>query len=206
MNQIRKSVMAFMGLATAGVIILACSKGGDTPTSNPPPTTPPPAGSNCAAKNITVSGSATAAAGCTGGTITVTAGGSTGFTYNIDGGAFQSSNVFNNVSAGDHTIIAKDSEGCTKSASITVTAAASGPLFAAVKAVMIANCNSCHSGAAAQGGQNFATDCNIVNAAARIKARAVDGNPSFMPQGGQLNAADKKKITDWITAGGGYSN
>ena len=79
-------------------------------------------------------------------------------------------------------------------------------MFAAVKAVLVANCNSCHTGAAAQGGQNFGTDCNIVNAAARIKARAVDGNPSFMPQGGQLTTADKQKITNWVTAGGKYSD
>lgn len=202
MNQIRKSVMAFMGLATAGMIILACSKGGDSPA----PTPTPPAGNTCANKNITLTGSTTSAAGCAGATVTLTAGGSSNFTYNIDGGTFQASNVFSNVGAGDHTIIAKDGEGCTKSASVTVTAAASGPLYAAVKALMVTNCNSCHSGASAQGGQNFATDCNIINAAARIKARAVDGNPSFMPQGGQLSAADKKKITDWITAGGGYSN
>lgn len=201
MNQIRKSVMAFMGLATAGMIIIACSKGGDTATPNPPP-----AGNACANKTITVSGTTTAAAGCSGGSITVTASGSTNFTYNIDGGSFQSSAVFNNVSAGAHTVVAKDGEGCTQSANITVTAAPSGTLFAAVKAVLVANCNSCHSGASAQGGQSFATDCNIVNAAARIKARAVDGNPSFMPQGGQLSAADKKKITDWITAGGAYNN
>jgi len=188
-------------MASAAVIIVACSKGGDTPT-----TTPPPAGNTCATKNILVTASSTNAAGCTGGTITASASGSTNFTYNIDGGTFQSSGSFTNVSAGDHIIIAKDGEGCTKSATVTVASNASGPLFAAVKAVLIANCNSCHTGAAAQGGQNFGTDCNIVNAAARIKARAVDGNPSFMPQGGQLNAGDKQKITNWITAGGKYSD
>lgn len=202
MKQIRKSALVMLSIATTGMIIVACSKGGDTPTTP----TPPPAGNACATKNIVVNATTTNAAGCTGGSITATASGSTNFTYNIDGGAFQTSGTFNNVTAGDHTIIAKDGEGCTKSATVAVTASASGPLFAAVKAVLIANCNSCHTGSAAQGGQNFGTDCNIVNAAARIKARAVDGNPSFMPQGGQLNSGDKQKITNWLAAGGKYSD
>lgn len=202
MNQIRKSIIGLMMIAGTASIIVACSKGGDTPTgSNPPPPT-----NSCANKNITVTLAATNAAGCTGGSVTATASGSTGFTYSIDGGAFQSSNVFSNVALGAHTIVARDGEGCTKSAAVTITSSPSGVLFAAVKAVMNANCVSCHSGGSAQGGISLGTDCNIINAAARIKARAVDGNPSFMPQGGQLSDADKKKITDWINAGGKYTD
>lgn len=200
MKQIRKSAAVMLFIVTTGALIVACSKGGDSPAPNPP------TGGGCAAKNITVTATTTNAAGCAGGSITATASGSTGFTYNIDGGAFQSSGTFSNVNAGDHTIIAKDGEGCTKSATINVVATAGGPLFSAVKAIIVANCNSCHTGAAAQGGQNFGSDCNIVNAAARIKARAVDGNPSFMPQGGQLNANDKQAITNWVAAGGKYSD
>jgi mono/diheme cytochrome c family protein len=200
MNQVRKTIFGLMMVAGAASIIVACSKGGDSPSPNPP------SGNTCASKNITVTLAPTNAAGCTGGTVTVTAGGSTGFTYNIDGGTFQASNTFSNVAAGEHTIIAKDGEGCTKSATVTVTAAPSGVLFAAVKALINTNCVSCHAGAAAQGGISLSTDCNIINASARIKARAVDGNPSFMPQGGQLSATDKKKITDWITAGGKYTD
>ena len=203
MKQIRKSITVMLSLATAAVIVVACSKGSDSPGPNPPGGG---GGNSCASKNIIVTASSTNAAGCTGGSITVSATGSTNFTYNIDGGTFQASGTFSNVSAGEHTIIAKDGEGCTKSASVTVASNASGPLFAAVKALIVANCNSCHTGAGAQGGQNFGTDCNIVNAAARIKARAVDGNPSFMPQGGQLNNTDKQKITAWVNAGGKYSD
>ncbi len=202
MKQIRQTLTIFLCLTASSIIIVACSKGGSSPSPSP---TPPSTG-GCGSKNLTLTLGSTSASGCTGGTVTATAGGSTGFTYNIDGGTFQSSGSFSNVGAGDHTIIAKDSEGCTKTGTVTVTAGASGPLFAAVKAVIVANCNSCHTGASAQGGQNFGTDCNIVNAAARIKARAVDGNPSFMPQGGQLNATDKQKITNWVAAGGKYSD
>lgn len=202
MHQIRKIILGFAMVATTATVIVACSKGGDSPSGG----NPPPSGNTCASKNITVSLASTGAAGCNGGTVTVTAAGSTNFTYNIDGGTFQSSNVFTNVAAGAHTIIARDAEGCSASGSVTVTATPSGVLFAAVKAVINANCVSCHSGASAQGGVSLSTDCNIINTAARIKARAVDGNPSFMPQGGQLSDADKKKISDWITAGGKYTD
>ena len=47
-------------------------------------------------------------------TITVNVVGGTGtLLYQIDEGAFQSSNVFTGVSAGEHTVIVIDSEGCT---------------------------------------------------------------------------------------------
>lgn len=203
MNQIRKSIIGLMMIAGTASIIVACSKGGDSPA--PPSSNPPPTNS-CANKNITITLAATNAAGCTGGSVTATASGSTGFTYNIDGGAFQSSNVFSNVALGEHTIVARDGEGCTKSGTVTITSSPGGVLFAAVKAVINTNCVSCHAGSSAQGGISLSTDCNIINASARIKARAVDGNPSFMPQGGQLSATDKKKITDWINAGGKYTD
>jgi hypothetical protein len=51
---------------------------------------------------------------------------------------------------------------------------------------------------------NWTVDCNIVANKARIKVRAVD--ESSMPPGAPLSAADKKKITDWITAGGEINN
>lgn len=56
-------------------------------------------------------------------TVTVTAsGGVGGLTYNIDGGSFQSSNIFTNVAAGNHTVIVKDANSCTVSKSFTVGA------------------------------------------------------------------------------------
>jgi hypothetical protein len=50
---------------------------------------------------------------------------------------------------------------------------------------------------------DFTLDCTIVGSWDRIKARAVDANPSQMPPppSAALNAADKLKITDWINAG-----
>ncbi|MEP7257789.1 MAG: cytochrome c, partial [Flavitalea sp.] len=68
------------------------------------------------------------------------------------------------------------------------------------------NCSSCHNSSNQSGGKDWSVDCNIVTNKDRIKARAVDGNPSFMPQGGQLVQEDKDKITAWINAGGRFSD
>lgn len=62
------------------------------------------------------------------GTITVTvAGGSGPYSYSLDGGPSQTSNVFTNVSAGPHTVFAQDAGGCNNTVTITVTAISSIP-------------------------------------------------------------------------------
>lgn len=87
-----------------------------------------------------------------------------------------------------------------------------GPLFTAVKTVVQDNCalSGCHAGANPQSGINFNNDATIVAQSARIKVRAVDevGTPNQMPQPPRqaLSAADQKKITDWIGAGGKISD
>lgn len=55
------------------------------------------------------------------GSITVAVSGASGATiYSIDGGAFQGSNTFSNLPAGDYDIVAKDSNDCVASATVTV--------------------------------------------------------------------------------------
>jgi hypothetical protein len=147
------------------------------------------------------------------GGITVTATGGTGpYTYSRDGGAtFQANNVFSSLAAGNYNIVARDANGCTSAASVTnVTAAAPGPLFSAVRTIVQTNCavTGCHDATTMQSGINFNNNCDIVAQSARIKARAVDGNPSFMPPPPrpQLSAADKQAINNWVAAGGGFTN
>ena len=54
--------------------------------------------------------------------ITVSAsGGTAAYSYNLNGGAYQSSNTFSNILAGTYTIGIKDSKGCTISRNITVS-------------------------------------------------------------------------------------
>ena len=186
------SVFAIMVIAVSSLII-SCSKGsGDTPPSDP-----------CSGITINLTATPTDASAClSNGSIVASAAGSTGFTYSINGTTFQASGTFNNVAAGNFTVTAKDVNGCTKTASVTVgtSAGAAGPLFTAVKTLMQANCQSCHNNTNANGGMNWTVDCNIVINKARIKARAVD--LGTMPPTGPLAQGDKDKITDWINAGG----
>ena len=142
------------------------------------------------------------------GSITVTATGSTGFLYSMNNGVFQASNFFNTLPAGNYTIAVQDLNGCTNTSSVNVPEAPAGPKFTAVKAMMANNCAipGCHTGPSPQNGLNFTDDCTIVAQSARIKARAVDANPSVMPPTGALPASEKQKIIDWVNSGASHSN
>ncbi|MDX1938114.1 MAG: hypothetical protein SFU21_13415 [Flavihumibacter sp.] len=159
----------------------------------------------CLGKTITISGSVTEDSDpCSNtGKLTITAGGSTNFTYNINGGSFQASASFTNVPAGSVTIGCKDGDGCVKTSTVTVGTLAAGVLFTDVKAIVQTKCaiSGCHNGTQAP---NFTQDCTIAANAARIKARAVDQGD--MPPTGPLTQAEKNKITAWVTAGGRVSN
>ena len=163
----------------------------------------------CTGVTINLSATSTNSDPCAAnGSITASASGSTNFTFSIDAGVFQTSNVFNNVSAGAHTVNVKDAAGCSKTASVTVNALPAGALFVAARSVIQTNCAvpGCHTGGSPTGGINFSVDCNIVLNKDRVKARAVDGSPSFMPPSGALPQGDRDKITAWINAGGRFTD
>lgn len=77
-----------------------------------------------------------------------------------------------------------------------------GPKFLAVKSIITSSCalSGCHVSPTNTGGINFGTNANIVANASRIKTQAVD--LGTMPPTGPLSAADKAKISDWVSAGG----
>ena len=166
----------------------------------------------CIGKVLTISAATTGTDKCAPsgtGTITITAGGGVGFTYQLNTGVFQVSNIFSGLAANTYNIAAKDADGCIKTGTASVAQAAAGTNFTAVKAVMQTNCalGGCHSGPNPTGGLNFTVDCTIVNSWDRIKVRAVD-SPTSMPPApnAQLSATDKQKILDWIAAGHGFTN
>jgi len=167
------------------------------------------ASSVCSGVTITVSGTTGNNIPCqpsNSGSITVTASGSSGtFTYSINGGSFQVSNIFSGLNAGNYIITAKDANGCSGSAAITVNNTAAGPLFSAVKTVIQNNCAiaGCHGDVQSP---VFTDQCNIVANGSLIKLRAVDGNPSPMPPTGLLPASERQKITDWVNGGGRFNN
>ena len=158
--------------------------------------------------NISLSSATTGSDKCTNntGTITLSAAGSTGLMYNLNGGNFQTSPTFMALGTGGYIVSVRDANGCSTPASVQVSVGNAGPLFTNVKAIMVANCTGCHGGTSPQNGLNFNDDCTIVALSARIKARAVDGSPSFMPQSGPIPASDRQKIVDWINAGGQHRN
>ncbi len=164
----------------------------------------------CAGVTITVSNVITSNTPCqspSSGSITVTPGGGTGpYTYKLNNGGFQSSNIFSNLAAGNYTVTAKDANGCTGSANALVTDLPEGPLFAAVRLVLQNNCVSCHNNIQAEGGMNWTIDCNIVTFKNNIKLRAVDGIPSPMPPTGFIPASERQKIVNWINAGGRFTD
>lgn len=186
-------------LSSAGITLLfitstnSCSKSdGGTPAPADP----------CANKTIAVTPTVSQNSDPCGktGKVSVAATGSTGFSFKVDNGAYQSSGDFTDLAPGNHDFTAKDGAGCEKTAAISIPILTAGPKFAAVKAVLQTNCavTGCHNGSQSP---NFTVDCNIVSGADRIKARAIDASPSIMPPTGSLGQTDKDKITTWITGG-----
>jgi len=162
----------------------------------------------CLGKTISVSATTTAHDKCItsgSGTVTINATGGVGFMYSLNGGAFQASNLFTGLTNNNYNIAARDADGCVTNGNATVALAPAGINFSAIRTVLQNNCalSGCHTGPAPTGGLNFTDDCTIVGAWDRIKARAVDANPSQMPPppNPALSASDKQKILDWIAAG-----
>ncbi len=164
-------------------------------------------GDPCAGKTIAVTVDASSSEKCgKTGTITVTASGSTGFTYRLNAsGTYQASGNFTGLEPGNYTVYAKDAAGCETTKDATVAAVANGPLFTAVVGLINSKCSGCHTGSAPTSGISLGTDCSILEKKNNIKTQAVD--LETMPKGGPaLNAVDKKIITDWIAAGGRTSD
>lgn len=176
--------------------LVACKKETQPSTTNPDP---------CANVIITISTSTTPASACaptnTGG-ITVTASGSNGYTYNINGGAYQNNNSFSGLNAGNYTVGVKDANGCTKTQSVIVSAVSSGPLLNSVVTLINNRCANCHTNGGSNGNLNLDSKCAIVSNWSTINNRCVTlGN---MPSANPLNATEKQVITNWVNAGHRY--
>lgn len=141
------------------------------------------------------------------GSLTITSPVGDTISYQLNNAAFQSSPVYSNLAPGDYRVIVKNQKGCTDTLDVTVFNY--GPKYAQVKQLIAGvggtggYCGPCHLNGAVNGGKNFDTDASIVASWDRIKARAVDGLPTFMPEApnSPLTLADRQKITDWVNAG-----
>jgi hypothetical protein len=139
------------------------------------------------------------------GKITVTATGSTGFTFNINGGAYQASNIFSALAAGTFTVGAKDANGCTNTTSAVVASAPAGPMFTQMRNLISSRCSGsgCHMNGGSAAGYNFDQDCSIVTYWTQINKSCVLYTMTKMPKSPQalLTAAEKLVITNWVNAG-----
>jgi hypothetical protein len=189
-----KTVISVLLLVT---IAISCNKN-DTPAPPDP----------CLGVNYNFQYFKTEAVGAlNNGTILINAPVGDTISYKIGTGNFQSSNYFTNLAPGKYVITVKNQKDCTDTLQLTILNY--GPKYAAVKQVIAGIsgiggfCGPCHLNGGNSGGRNYDTDAGIINAWDRIKARAVDSNPSQMPElpNAPLSAADKQKITDWVNAG-----
>ena len=170
--------------------------------------------SACGSVTITLTSTVTNTTPCitpaNNGSISLSASGSTGFTYNVNGGAYQASNVFPNLSAANYLMGVKDGNGCTNTQSVTVGIVPQGPTFAPVRALISSRCSGsgCHMNGGNAAGYNFDSDCNIVTYWSQINGAAVTYTLKKMPQSPQplLTAAEKQTITNWVNAGHRYTD
>lgn len=179
------------GASLALLFFLACNKRDSPPAPDP-----------CAGLNYVVDYFKTEAIGSSNnGTFTVNAPVGDTLSYKLGSGAYQTSPVFNNLAPGDYVLTIRNQKGCTDTARFTILNY--GPKYANVKQIILGYCGPCHLNGAVNGGKNFDTDASIVASWDRIKARAVDNNPSQMPElpNAPLTPVDKQKITDWVNAG-----
>jgi hypothetical protein len=80
---------------------------------------PPPPPDPCSLISVSLNGVVVnpSVSGASDGSITLSATGGNGFTFNINGGTFQSYNKFHNLAAGNYTVVAKNADGCTSAVS-----------------------------------------------------------------------------------------
>lgn len=199
---------SFTGLAAGNYTVTVKSSAGCLGTAQATLTASNP----CTNTTITITATATDVVPCTtpanNGSIVVSASGSSGYSYNINSGAYQTSGTFNNLAAATYVIGVKDVNGCTNSTSVIVGTKAAGPLFTEVKNLITNRCSGsgCHTNGGNAAGYNFDTDCKIITNWSKINSSAVsNGSMPKSPQS-KLTTAEKQKITDWINAGHTYSN
>lgn len=142
-------------------------------------------------------------AGCagTGGSLSIEASGGSGdYSYSIDGGDFQSSPIFDNLSDGIHEVVVKDGV-CTTEAEALIP---SGISFEnEISAIITSNCalEACHGGTQAP---DFRVFANIQEHAENIKIKTSGRTmPPATPDEGQepLSDAQIEAIACWVTDG-----
>lgn len=164
----QKTILNSFIILAASSIIASCSKSKE---SDP-----------CANVSIAVTATKTDAT-ANDGSISATATGSTGFSYKINNGTFQTSGNFTGLAGGDYTITAKDVNGCTGSESFTISYTKTYYLAKASWKFSTATANGINVSAALQA-------CQKDN----ILTFQINGNGTMDEGTAKCNAADPQSI------------
>ena len=137
-------------------------------------------------------------AGCKGssGTITIEAfDGVEPYQYKIDGSSFSLTNVFTDLSPGNHTVAVKDDTGCELTQTIKLKSGIS--YSTSIATIISSNCavTGCHNGSQFPDFRNFQ---NVQTNAAQIKT--LTGNRT-MPEDGMLTQSEIDMIACWVDDG-----
>ncbi len=139
------------------------------------------------------------------GKIEVTAPVGSNYQYKIDDLLFQQQPIFLNLSVGKHRLTIRDNNNCQSSLVVIIDTITPSIQFKQVTEILTNRCINCHSGINPHAGLNFTQPCDILNHWQRIQARAIEGNPSPMPQTGLIPLAERNVLVKWIKDGSKYS-
>jgi len=152
---------------------------------------------NLSGLNIQVEASVADCGVSNGNVIITPEGGEAPYQYKLNDGVFQPENAFNNLAAGNYTVVAEDAVGCNVVQNIDVTANVS---FSSIQAIIQANCvnSSCHGGNVSP---DFRQASNITASAGRVKSRTQAKTMPPSSSGNSLTAQEIELIACWVDGG-----
>ncbi len=121
-------------------------------------------------------------------------GGEAPFRFRLNGGATQSTGVYNALAPGEYEVSVEDASGCTVTQRVEVR---SGIAFATIQPIIETNCavSGCHNGSVAP---NFTSVATIQDRAARIKARTSAKTMPPPSSGRTLTEAQIEQLACWV--------
>lgn len=130
----------------------------------------------------------------------IASGGVPPYTFNLNNGSFGSTSTFSNLAPSTYTVTVRDNEGCTFSASATVSRGDTGVSWSSeIQNIISSNCavSGCHNGSQSP---NLSTLANVQSQKTNVKARTTSKS---MPPSGRTPLSDEqiKKIACWVDDG-----
>lgn len=107
------------------------------------------------------------------------------------------------VPAGIHLLRWVQEDGCALERDVDVPKRGFGNRFKDACRVLSSQCGTCHGGNNPHAGIDLNDPCRVAEQAVRIRARAVEGNPSPMPPAGLMPDSLVRIVELWLASGGG---